>query len=141
MSSKRIFLVILVVWFSVSAKAENQTIDRWFAEFRALVTEKYVNPNEIDLEPWLNNIEQLLRAKCKDTPCFNSDFERILSGEVRKVNDYHFSIESLQPDESDIPEITLGQKTRSFTFGFQALLSNNRLVVRYVQPKTKCERT
>ena len=137
---KRIFLVIFVVWFSVNAKAENQIIDRFFAEFRALVTEKYVNPNEIDLEPWLSNIEQLLRAKCKDTPCFNSDFERILSGEVRKVNDYHFSVESLQPDESDIPEITLGQKSRSFIFGFQALLSNNRLVVRYVQPKTPADR-
>ncbi len=132
--------MLFVIWFSVNAKAENQVVDRFFAEFKALVTEKYVNPNEIDLEPWLNNIEQLLRTKCKDTPCFNSDFERILSSEVRKVNDYHFFIESLQPDENDVPEITLGQKSRSFIFGFQALLSNNRLVIRYVQPKTPADR-
>jgi C-terminal processing protease CtpA/Prc len=137
---KRIILVIFVFWFSVSAQAENQVIDRFFAEFRTLINEKYVNPNEINLEAWLDNIEQILRAKCKDAPCFNSDFERILSNEVRKVNDYHFFLSSLQPDENDVPEITLGQKTRSFTFGFQALLRDNRLVVRYVQPKTTADR-
>jgi C-terminal processing protease CtpA/Prc len=137
---KRIIFVLFALWFSVNAKAENQVVDRFFAEFRALVTEKYVNPNEINLESWLNSIEQLLRANCKDVPCYNSDFERILNSEVRKVNDYHFSVLSLQPDENDIPEITLGQKTRLFTFGFQALLSDNRLVVRYVHPKTPADR-
>jgi carboxyl-terminal processing protease len=138
---KQIILMLFVVWFSVNAKAENQAIDHFFADFRTLVEEKYVNPNEINLESWLNNIEQLLRAKCKDAPCYNSDFERILSGEIRKVNDYHFSVFSLQPDANDVPEITLGQESRSFRYGFQVFLRDNRLVVRYVQPMTPADRS
>jgi C-terminal processing protease CtpA/Prc len=137
---KQIIFVLFALWFSVNVQAKNQVIDQFFAEFRKLVEEKYVNPNEINLASWLNNVEILLRTKCKDIPCFNSDFERILSSEVRKVNDIHFSVLSLQPDENDVPEISLGQETRSFTFGFQALLSDNRLVVRYVQPKTPADR-
>jgi C-terminal processing protease CtpA/Prc len=138
---RRIILMLFVVWFSVNAKAENQTIDHFFADFRTLIEEKYVNPNEINLESWLNNIEQLLRAKCKDAPCYNSDFERILSNEVRKVNDYHFFLSSLQPDENDVPKITLGQESRSFRYGFQVFLRDNRLVVRYVQPMTPADRS
>ncbi len=137
---KQIIFVLFVLWFSVSAKAENQVIGRFFAEFRTLVTEKYVNPNEINLETWLNNIDQLLRDKCKDVTCYNSDFEHILALEVRKVHDPHFSVWGLQPDENDVPEITLGQETRFFRFGFLPLLQNNRLVVRYVQPKTPADR-
>jgi carboxyl-terminal processing protease len=137
---KQIIFVLFVLWFSFNAKAETQVLGQFFADFRKLVEEKYVNPNEINLESWFNNIEQLLHAKCKDAPCFNTDFERILNSEVRKINDIHFSVFSLQPDENDVPEITLGQETRSFRFGFQALLSDNRLVVRYVQPKTPADR-
>jgi carboxyl-terminal processing protease len=137
---KRFILILFVFWFSVNARAENQVIDQFFANFRTLVEEKYVNPNEINLESWLNNIDQLLRAKCKDTPCYNSDFEYILALEVHKVHDPHFSVLRLQPDENEIPEITLGQETRLFRFGFLALLQDNRLVVRYVQPKTPADR-
>lgn len=137
---KRVILVLFVLWFSVRVRAENQSIERFFAEFRNLVEEKYVNPNEINLELWLNNVEQTLRAECKDKPCFNSDFERILSAEVRKVNDIHFSVFSLQPEVSEIPDITLGQETRVFRFGFQMLFQVNRLVVQYVQPKTPADR-
>jgi hypothetical protein len=101
---KRIVLVIFVFWFSVNAQAENQVIDRFFAEFRTLVNEKYVNPNEINLESWLNNIDQLLRAKCKDVTCYNSDFERILSSEVRKINDYHFLFSVYNPTKTMFPK-------------------------------------
>jgi carboxyl-terminal processing protease len=138
---KQIVLMLFVVWFSATASAENQAIDRFFADFRTLVEEKYVNPNEINLESWLNNVEQILRNKCKDVTCYNSDFERILTLEVRKVNDPHFSVLSLQPDANDVPEITLGQESRSFRYGFQVLLQYNRLVVRYVQPMTPADRS
>jgi carboxyl-terminal processing protease len=137
---KRVILMLFVLWFSINAQAENQVIDRFFAEFRTLVEEKYVNPNEINLESWLNSVDQLFRAKCRDITCYNSDFERILALEVRKVHDPHFSVWSLQPDANDVPEITLGQETRFFRFGFLTLLQNNRLVVRYVQPKTSADR-
>ncbi len=125
--------VLTVTTLALASSSQNVLFD----EVAKIITENYINPQEIDMTEWLKSAKVKFQKACA-TDCSNEKSERTIRDLLESIHDPHLVLHPSTNTSDDIPNF-VGDSHNGDRYGFLLKSSPIFLVVNYVQKGTPAD--